>query len=219
MASKEKSIDPESQEPEIEEDDSIDIEAEEPEKPLEEMDPVELLNAQLESKDEELAEQRKAYQRLHADTENFKKRLRKEKEDFVQYANEKLLKELLHIHDNMERALAVDKPTVESLKEGLDMIVKQFYTFLEKEKVELMETIGNKFDPNMHEVLTQIESEEHEEDTVIQEYRKGYTLSGCVMRAAQVVTSKRPAESDSPKEKSKNKSVVQEPAKSEEQEE
>ena len=200
-------MDPESQEPEIEEDDSIDIEAEETEEILEELDPIELLNAQLNSKEEELAEQRKAYQRLHADTENFKKRLRKEKEDFVQYANEKLLKELLHIHDNMERALAVDKPTIESLKEGLDMIVKQFHTFLEKEKVELIEAIGSKFDPNLHEVLTQIESEEHEEDTVIQEYRKGYILNGRVMRAAQVVTSKRPAGSGSPKEESQ-----QEPA-------
>jgi molecular chaperone GrpE len=102
MTSKKKSIDPEPLEPDPQD---IDIEAEEPEEPLEEMDPIELLNAQLNSKDEELAEQRKAYQRLQADTENFKKRLRKEKEDFAQYANEKLLKELLHIHDNMERAL------------------------------------------------------------------------------------------------------------------
>ena len=219
MASKEKSIDPESLEPEIEEDDSIDIEAEEPEKPLEELDPIELLNAQLDSKDEELAEQRKAYQRLHADTENFKKRLRKEKEDFVQYANEKLLKDLLLIHDDMERAFSADNPNIESLREGLDMITKQFQSFLKREKVDLMETIGNKFDPNMHEVLTQIESEEHEEDTVIQEYRKGYILSGRVMRAAQVVIAKRPAESDSAKEKTPQETTEPESTEPEEQEE
>jgi molecular chaperone GrpE len=98
------------------------------------------------------------------------------------------------------------------------MIVKQFYTFLEKEKVELMETIGNKFDPNMHEVLTQIESEEHEEDTVVQEYRKGYILNGRVMRAAQVVISKRPAGSDSPKKKPQKESTDPEPAKPKEKE-
>ena len=219
MASEEKSMDPESHEPEIQEDDSIDIEAEETEEILEELDPIELLNAQLNNKEEELAEQRKAYQLLQADTENFKKRLRKEKEDSVQYANEKLIKELLHIHDNMERALAVDNPTVESLKEGLNMIVKQFYTFLEKEKIELIEAIGNKFDPYLHEVLTQIESEEHDEDTVIQEYRKGYILKGRVMRAAQVVTSKRPAGSVSPKDESQQESADQESVEPEEQEE
>ena len=219
MASEEKSMDPESHEPEIQEDDSIDIEAEETEEILEELDPIELLNAQLNNKEEELAEQRKAYQLLQADTENFKKRLRKEKEDSVQYANEKLIKELLHIHDNMERALAVDNPTVESLKEGLNMIVKQFYTFLEKEKIELIEAIGNKFDPYLHEVLTQIESEKHDEDTVIQEYRKGYILKGRVMRAAQVVTSKRPAGSVSPKDESQQESADQESVEPEEQEE
>ena len=225
MTSKEKSIDPEPLEPEVLEPEvlepepqDIDIEAEEVEEPLEEMDPIELLNAQLNSKDEELAEQRKAYQRLHADTENFKKRLRKEKEDFVQYANEKLLKDLLLIHDDMDRAFSADNASVEDLKKGLEMIAKQFNSFLKKEKVELMETIGTKFNPNRHEVLTQIESEDHEEDTVIQEYRKGYILNGRVMRAAQVVTAKKPAESESPKKKSKKKSTDKKPAKPEKQE-
>ena len=139
MTSKEKNIDPEPLEPDSQD---IEIEAEEPEileEPEvleeEEMDPIELLNAQLDSKDEELAEQRTAYQRLHADTENFKKRLRKEKEDFVQYANEKMLKDLLLIHDDMERAFSTDNPDVKSLKEGLEMITKQFQSFLKREKV------------------------------------------------------------------------------------
>ena len=74
------------------------------------------------------------------------------------------------------------------------MIQKQFATFLKNQKVEPIEATGKPFDPSLHEVMTQLESENHEENTVIQEYSTGYTLNGRILRSAKVVISKKPAE-------------------------
>jgi len=157
-----------------------------------ELSPLEQLNEQIRLKDEELANQKDTFLREKAELENFKKRLTKEKEDFAQFANERLLKELIQIEDNLERALEVPNATFESLKEGVEMIQKQFTTFLKNQKAEPIEALGKPFDPNLHEVLNQQESEEHEENTVIQEYSKGYTLNGRILRPAKVVIAKEP---------------------------
>ena len=159
-----------------------------------ELSPLEQLNEKIRLKDEELANQKDTFLREKAELENFKKRLTKEKEDFVQFANERLLKELIQIEDNLERALEVPNATFESLKEGVEMIQKQFTTFLKNQKAEPIEALGKPFDPNLHEVLNQQESEEHEENTVIQEYSKGYTLNGRILRPAKVVIAKKPTE-------------------------
>ena len=159
-----------------------------------ELTPMEQLQEQIRLKDEEIANQKDTFLREKAELENFKKRLTKEKDDFVQFANERLLQELIQIEDNLERALEVPNATLESLKEGVEMIQKQFSTFLKNQKVEPIEAIGKSFDPNLHEVLNQQESEEHEENTVIEQYSKGYTLNGRILRPAKVVISKKPAE-------------------------
>ena len=159
-----------------------------------ELSPLEQLEEQIRLKDEELASQKDTFLREKAELENFKKRLTKEKEDFVQFANERLLKELIQIEDNLERALEVPNATFESLKEGVGMIQKQFTAFLKNQKAEPIDALGKPFDPNLHEVLNQQESEEHEENTVIQEYSKGYTLNGRILRSAKVVIAKKPAE-------------------------
>ena len=159
-----------------------------------ELTPMEKLQEQIRLKDEEIANQKDTFLREKAELENFKKRLTKEKDDFVQFANERLLQELIQIEDNLERALEVPNATLESLKEGVEMIQKQFSTFLKNQKVEPIEAIGKGFDPTLHEVLNQQESEEHEENTVIEEYSKGYTLNGRILRPAKVVISKKPAE-------------------------
>ena len=159
-----------------------------------ELTPMEQLQEQIRLKDEEIANQKDTFLREKAELENFKKRLTKEKDDFVQFANERLLQELIQIEDNLERALEVPNATLESLKEGVEMIQKQFSTFLKNQKVEPIEAIGKAFDPTLHEVLNQQESDEHEENTVIEEYSKGYTLNGRILRPAKVVISKKPAE-------------------------
>ena len=159
-----------------------------------ELTPLEQLQEKIQLKDEEIAKQKDTFLREKAELENFKKRLTKEKDDFVQFANERLLKELIQIEDNLERALEVPNATLESLKEGVEMIQKQFSTFLKNQKAEPIEALGKPFDPNLHEVLNQQESEEHEENTVIQEYSKGYTLNGRILRSAKVVIAKKPSE-------------------------
>ena len=140
-----------------------------------ELTAMEQLQEKIRLRDEEIANQKDTFLREKAELENFKKRLTKEKDDFVQFANERLLQELIQIEDNLERALEVPNATLESLKEGVEMIQKQFSTFLKNQKVEPIEAIGKAFNPTLHEVLNQQESEEHEENTVIEEYSKGYT--------------------------------------------
>lgn len=180
-------------ETEIESEVSIDENGTEEENDLVVLDPVKILEKDLLDAKNELTEQKDKFVRLQAETDNFRKRLSREKEEFSQYANERLFKELLPIFDNFERALGDPSNDIKSLKEGLEMILKQFSAFLEKEKVEPIEAIGGKFDPMIHEVLTSEESSEHEENTIISQFVKGYTINNRVIRPSQVVISKKPS--------------------------
>ena len=160
------------------------------------------LEEQLEAKDLAIAELKNEMLRLRADTENIRRRLNKEKQECIQFSNEKLIREVIPIFDNLERALAAPHADPESIKQGVEMISKQFLALLEKEKVKPIPALGEKFDPNVHEVLSQIESDEHEENTVIEEYSRGYFLNDRVLIPARVVTSKKPVANpdDEPKE-------------------
>ena len=178
---------------EIESDAISSDEDESPEEETVELDPVKILEKDLQKTKNELAEQKDSFVRLQAETDNFRKRLSREKDEFSQYANERLFKELIPIFDNLERALEDPSNDTKSLKEGLEMILKQFSSFLEKEKVEQIKAIGKKFDPTVHEVLTSEESNEHEENTIISEFVKGYTINNRVLRPSQVVISKKPS--------------------------
>ena len=163
------------------------------EEDLIELDPIKALEKDLQKIKDELAEEKDKFVRLQAETDNFRKRLSREKDEFSQYANERLFKELIPIFDNLERALEDPSNDTKSLKEGLEMILKQFSAFLEKEKVEPIKAIGEKFDPIVHEALTSEESNDHEENTIISEFVKGYTINNRVLRPSQVVISKKPS--------------------------
>ena len=163
------------------------------EEDLIELDPIKALEKDLQKTKNELAEQKDSFVRLQAETDNFRKRLSREKDEFSQYANERLFKELIPIFDNLERALEDPSNDTKSLKEGLEMILKQFSAFLGKEKVEPIKAIGEKFDPMVHEALTSEEANEYEENTIISEFVKGYTINNRVLRPSQVVISKKPS--------------------------
>jgi len=173
------------------------------EEDLTDIDPVQTLEKDLQKTKDELAEQKDKFVRLQAETDNFRKRLSREKDEFSQYANERLFKALIPIFDNFERALEDPSNDTKSLKEGLDMILKQFNSFLKKEKVEPIKAIGEKFDPAIHEALTSEESDDHEENIIISQFVKGYTINNRVLRPAQVVISKKPLVE--PEEKSDKK--------------
>ena len=177
----------------ISSDEEESAEDESPEEETVELDPTKILEKDLQKTKDELAEEKDKFVRLQAETDNFRKRLSREKDEFSQYANERLFKELLPIFDNFERALEDPSNDIKSLKEGLEMILKQFSSFLEKERVKPIKAIGEKFDPMIHEVLTSEESSEHEENTIISQFVKGYTINNRVIRPSQVVISKKPS--------------------------
>lgn len=182
-----------------------DKEDEEDEEVLEtEEEPVDKLGAlksQLAKLEEEVRNLNDEMLRIRADTENFRKRLRKEKEEALHFANKNFIKEILPISENLDRALSAENASVDGLKEGVEMISKQFHSFLEKARVEPIPAKGEKFDPSLHEVLSQMESDDHEENTILEEYSRGYLLNGKVLVPAKVVICKKPENKESPDEK------------------
>ncbi|PIQ99207.1 MAG: nucleotide exchange factor GrpE [Nitrospinae bacterium CG11_big_fil_rev_8_21_14_0_20_45_15] len=161
-----------------------------------EVDAVATLQEQLNQKDAQISELESEILRVKADTQNYKKRLDKEKSDMRKYGSERVFKELLTIQDNFERALSVSNVTVETLREGVEMIQKELAKLLDKENVTALTAVGKAFDPTIHEVLSQVESNEHDENTVIQEHIKGYLLHDRILRPAQVIIAKAPAKSE-----------------------
>lgn len=127
-------------------------------------------------------------QRLQADFENFRRRVTKEKEDFAKYASESLICSMLPILDNFERALASGESG--NLLTGVEMIFRQFKEVLEKEGLCPINAVDNPFDPNCHEAVMQVETDEHPDNTVIEEFQKGYLLKDKVIRPAMVKVAK-----------------------------
>jgi len=130
--------------------------------------------------------------RLAAEMENTRKRLEREKTEGICFANESLLRELLSVLDNLERAIqhAEGGADFGSLLEGIRMINKGFLDTLAKFGCKPFESEGSDFDPNLHEAVMQKEVEGEAENKVIQELQKGYKLNDRLLRPAMVVVSK-----------------------------
>ena len=143
--------------------------------------------------EKKLKESEDKYFRVHADFENIKKRLEKEKYQAIDYASEKFAKDLLAPIDSLEMALAAeeagkDMPTDEllaKLKEGVELTIKNFYTAFEKHDISTVDTDGE-FDPNFHDAVMQIDSADHEDGQVVQQLQKGYKLKERLLRPAMV---------------------------------
>ncbi|WP_410514418.1 nucleotide exchange factor GrpE [Paenibacillus sp. BR2-3] len=129
--------------------------------------------------------------RVQADFDNFRRRTLKEKEELAQYATSKLVTELLPVMDNFERALATAPatPDFEAFTKGVNMIFRQLEGVLKNEGLTAMETVGQPFNPEYHQAIMQVESEEHEEGIVTEEVQKGYLLKDKVLRPAMVKVS------------------------------
>jgi molecular chaperone GrpE len=139
--------------------------------------------------------------RALAEFENSRKRLNREKEEFVRYAAETVVRQLLPIIDSLDQALvAVDKQAdTHAVVKGVHLIYRQLLGLLEKEGVERIPTIGEPFDPHQHEAVAQVEaSDGTPEDTVVEEVQVGYTMHGRVIRPAIVKVAKKPATSNQP---------------------
>ncbi len=148
----------------------------------------------LEEKEKETAANYDRYLRAVADLENYKKRMAREHAELVKYGNEKLIKDLLPILDSLDRALkqTSDAPAeVRAFSDGLKLIEAQFMACLQKHGVEKIEARGKDFDPNFHQAVMMIESEEFEDNKVIEEFETGYLLNGRLLKPAKVSVSKR----------------------------
>ena len=132
--------------------------------------------------------------RLHAEFENFKKRSIKEKEQFLKFANQTLIYELISILENFERAFeSASKMTdFKSLHQGVEMILKQIHKLLEENGVKRIECLGKAFDPAQQEAIAHIESEKYPENTVVEEVQRGYLLEDRIIRPAVVKVAKKP---------------------------
>jgi molecular chaperone GrpE len=148
----------------------------------------------LEEKEESLKELNNKYLYLQADFENFKKIKTKEKQDLLKFGNEVLIKELIPVIDNLERAIdhAGKSEDAKGIVDGVQITLNEFLKVLERSGVERIDAMGKKFDPNFHEALFQEEREDVEPDMVTSEVQKGYTLNGRLLRPTRVSVSKKP---------------------------
>ena len=141
---------------------------------------------------EAVAELNERIVRLTADFDNFRKRAQREKDEARQFANQGLLEKLLPVLDNFEMALTAVKDADPSVRDGVQMILDQLLGVLKESGVEPVDAMGQPFDPNLHEALSQEETTEVEEGTVVQQVQRGYKLNDRLVRPARVVVAKAP---------------------------
>lgn len=150
------------------------------------------LSAELARLEAQLQQQREDFLRDRAELENFKKRMQREKADALRFASEPLLRSLLPILDNLERALAhADTPSVRS---GLELVLKELTDVIGRHGVVRIESVGQAFDPSRHEALAQVESATHDPGAVVDQHQVGYLLHERLLRPALVTVNARRAE-------------------------
>lgn len=132
------------------------------------------------------------WMRSAADFDNFRKRSRKELEDTRKAGREELLKDLLPVFDNLERAMtSAERATeVKPVSDGLKLVLRQFVDTLGRSGITKVPTVGLQFDPGLHEAIQQVETDEHPPGTVVAEVQPGYLQGERLIRAAMVVVAK-----------------------------
>ncbi|AQS59911.1 nucleotide exchange factor GrpE [Desulforamulus ferrireducens] len=152
-------------------------------------DPEELKKLLLEKISEAEANFNRAL-RLQADYENLRRRSRQEREEIIKYGSEQLIKNLLPVLDNFQRALAAAGDGGEKFINGVEMIHRQFFDVLKGEGLAPIPALGEQFDPNIHDAVMQVEDSNQPENTVVEELLVGYYLKGKVIRPSMVKVAK-----------------------------
>lgn len=147
---------------------------------------LEAIKKELEAQKALLQESEEHYKRLQADFMNFRRRNEKEREDLSSVILQGLIKDLLPIIDNFERALAVEEAKGSPLHDGISMVYNQLITSLQKNGLEEIKAVGEKFDPNFHQAVMRVEDPEKEDNTVEEVLQKGYMVQGRVIRPSMV---------------------------------
>ena len=147
---------------------------------------------------EKLAEQEKKYLYLYSEFENFRRRVERDRLDFVKFGHEGFIRELLNVQDNFERAITHAKSfqtekgsPLALIQQGVEMILFQFSETLKAQGLAEVKSMGMKFDPNFHEAMGEEVSESAEAGSITKELVKGYTLHGRLIRAAKVMVAKK----------------------------
>ncbi len=153
-------------------------------------------DSEIEELKAKVAELEDKYLREHADFENIKKRMEKEKAQAIAYAHEQFARDLLSVIDSLDQAKSsvdgVDEVTpeiFEQLKEGIDLTLNQFQKVFLKHGIELVE-IDEGFDPNFHEAVMKVDSDEHDEGEIVEVLQKGYKIKDRLLRSAMVSVAK-----------------------------
>ena len=155
-------------------------------------DDIEALKALLDEKEAEVSELKEQVLRQKAEFDNFRKRSRREMDDFRKFAVENIMFDLLEVCDNFERALVSFRKAedVKSVVDGVDMVFKQLISILGKEGLKKIECEGKEFDPNLHEATHHVETAEHPDNVVLEVCRPGYEFNSKVIRPAMVTVSR-----------------------------
>lgn len=157
-------------------------------------DELQEMKTALISAEQELSLHRDAMLRMQAEMENLRKRLIRDLEKSRRFALERIMKDLLQVRDSMERGLDTnaDSATVEALLEGQALTLKMLAKVMQDHNLELIDPRGEAFNPEFHEAVTVMPSEELEEGSVIEVLQKGYKLHDRLVRPAMVVVSRKP---------------------------
>jgi molecular chaperone GrpE len=161
---------------------------------LEPEEEIRRLRDALEAKTREAEEHRDRYLRAAAEYDNTRKRATREREEYTRYANESLLREILPVLDNFERALqaARGEPAAAAVAAGVELTQRELLRVLEKFGVTPFPSVGQPFDPERHEAIARVPAEGRPEGTVVDETARGYLLNGRVLRPAMVTVASSP---------------------------
>ena len=174
---------------------------------------VETSEAIIEKLNEEISSLKDQRLRAIAELENFRKRAEKDQSDALKYGVSNFAKEIINISDNIERAQssipeeAKNNETIKSVIEGIDLIAQSVVTTFEKIGIKKIESFNEKFDHNLHQAMMEIENDDLEPGTIVQELIPGYTLHDRLLRPAMVGVSKKPKKNDDIADKSTKEEV------------
>lgn len=157
------------------------------ETPAESPAPQDALRAEIDELQQEIDRVKELYLRKLADFDNYRKRQEREMAEYRRTANANLIRDLLGVVDNLERATAVAGNGDDSLRTGVELVLKQLKDTLGKHGVIEINPVGEPFDPTVHEAIQRVDSEDVEENTVVQVMQKGYLLGERLLRPALVV--------------------------------
>ncbi|MEN6356473.1 MAG: nucleotide exchange factor GrpE [Armatimonadota bacterium] len=149
---------------------------------------METLQAEIDKLQSDIREAQDKYVRTLADFDNYRKRQREETARSCDYARIEVISTLLPIIDNFERSVqaAEENNSYEALVEGVSLTLRQLHDMLTKQGVEPIDSVGQEFNPELHEALMRVETDDYPENTIVDELEKGYTLNGRVLRPARV---------------------------------